>query len=89
MRGLTQMELSELSGVHRRTIQEWERGRISEAKLKNLTAVAEALECAIEDLFEKPANQLPPQCLSDLEACDLREEVNDGCSRSEDQGEAP
>lgn len=49
-KGFSQKALSELSGVHWRTIQEWEGGSFPEAKLKNVVAVARALGCTIDEL---------------------------------------
>lgn len=48
----TLVELSKKSGVHWRTIQDWERGGLARAKLCNLKKVADALGCSIDELIE-------------------------------------
>lgn len=49
--GLSQMELSEKSGIPMRTIQYWEAGHVLEAKVGSLKKVAEVLGCRIDDLL--------------------------------------
>lgn len=49
--GLSQRELSELSGVPRRTIQDWERLGCSQARAGELAKVAEALGVGTESLL--------------------------------------
>ena len=53
-KGLSQRQLSELSGVNMRTIQFYERGalNIDGAKLSTLIQLATVLECDISDLIE-------------------------------------
>lgn len=52
--GLSQSELSKLSGVNVRTIQEYEYGRkiVDSAKLAIITALAEALQVPLYELLE-------------------------------------
>jgi transcriptional regulator with XRE-family HTH domain len=51
---LSQSELSKLSGVNVRTIQEYEYGRkiVDSAKLNIITALAEALQVPLYELLE-------------------------------------
>jgi transcriptional regulator with XRE-family HTH domain len=53
-RGLSQGKLSEISGVNTRMIQYYEQGvkDINKAQGLTLQALANALECKIEDLLE-------------------------------------
>ena len=51
--GLTQRELSELSGVPRRTLQDWEAHGAAKADAGRLARVARALGCAMEELLRK------------------------------------
>ena len=53
-RGLSQGKLSELSGVNYQMIQKYEQGvkDINKAQGLTLQALANALECKIEDLLE-------------------------------------
>lgn len=51
-RRYTLLELSEKSGVHWRTIQDWENGGLARAKLRNLKKVADALGCSVGELIE-------------------------------------
>lgn len=50
--GLTQRKLAELSGVPRRTIQNWEESGFESATVKNAVKVARALGRSIEELLE-------------------------------------
>ncbi len=50
-KGLTQEELSEKSGISRASIALYESNSVSNITVKNLEALACALECGIEDLF--------------------------------------
>lgn len=50
-RDLTQEELSEKSGISRGSIALYESNAVSNITVKNLEALANALECRIEDLF--------------------------------------
>ena len=54
-KGLSQGKLSEISGVNTRMIQYYEQGvkDINKAQGLTLQALANALECSIEDLLEK------------------------------------
>lgn len=51
-KGLTQRQLAELSGVPRRTIQNWEESGFGNATVKNAVRVARALGKSIEELLE-------------------------------------
>lgn len=53
-KGLSQSQLSELSGVNNRMIQHYEQGvkDINKAQGLTLQALAIALDCKIEDLLE-------------------------------------
>ena len=52
--GFSQKELSEISGVPLRTIQQYEQGQknINSAKAETVLRFAKALECSAEDLME-------------------------------------
>lgn len=50
--GLTQRQLAELSGVPRRTIQNWEESGFENAAVKNAVRVARVLGRSIEELLE-------------------------------------
>lgn len=50
-RGLSQSELSRLTGIPVRTISYWETGHTPEAKVKSLKKVADALGCKVDDLL--------------------------------------
>ena len=52
--GFSQKELSEISGVPLRTIQQYEQGQknINSAKAETVLKLAKALECSVEDLME-------------------------------------
>ncbi len=50
--GLTQRRLAELSGVPRRTIQNWEESGFGNATVRNAVKVARALGRSIEELLE-------------------------------------
>lgn len=49
--GLNQNELSELSGVPKRTIQHWEENGVENGTVKNVLKVADALQLFIEQLI--------------------------------------
>lgn len=49
--GLSQSELAARSGVHMRTIQNWERYGVLNAKAGNLKQVADALGCTVDELI--------------------------------------
>lgn len=49
--GLSQQKLAELSGVPRRTIQDWERLRVSPTVVDNLRRLAKVLDCTIDELI--------------------------------------
>ena len=56
--GLTQKELSEITGISKRSIEEWEAQRVEPSAYK-LYNIAQVLKCSIEDLLviddeEKP-----------------------------------
>jgi len=55
-KGLSQSQLSKLSGVPLRTIQQWECGQrdIDGAALERLCDLAIALDCKIYDIIESP-----------------------------------
>ena len=55
--GMSQRELSELSGVPLRTIQQYEQRQksINNAKVAYILMLAKALSCDVEDLIEKVA----------------------------------
>lgn len=53
-KGLTQEQLSELSGVHRVTIARFETGTAS-PNLKTIERLAEALGVQVDDLIDKKA----------------------------------
>ena len=50
---LSQRELAEKSGVNLRTLQEYETGRkqIKKASVSTVLALADSLECSVEDLL--------------------------------------
>ena len=50
--GLTQQQLADISGVPRRTIQNWERTGIENAAVGSVAKVARALGRSIEELLE-------------------------------------
>ena len=52
--GFSQKELSEISGVPLRTIQQYEQGQknINSAKAETVLKLAKVLECSAEDLME-------------------------------------
>lgn len=50
--GLTQQQLAEISGVPRRTIQNWERTGVENAAVGSVVKVARALNRPIEELLE-------------------------------------
>lgn len=49
--GLTQAKLAEMSGVSKRSIEDWESGRRNPRDVYILRKVAAALKCSIEDLI--------------------------------------
>ena len=49
--GMTQEQLSETSGVTRRTIQDWERWGVSPVIAGNLVALADALGCTVDAIL--------------------------------------
>lgn len=49
--GLTQRMLAELSGVPKRTIQDWERFGADRAVLGKIKRVADVLGCKVDDLL--------------------------------------
>ena len=51
-KGLTQRRLAELSGVPRRTIQNWEESGFENATVRNAIRVARVLGKSIEELLE-------------------------------------
>lgn len=53
-KGLSQSQLAKKSGVHLRTLQYYEQGRLSfdRCRIDKICAVALALDCNIEDLME-------------------------------------
>ncbi len=55
---LTQAELSELSGVNLRTLQQYELGAkdINKASVQNVISLAKALNCNLQDILEYPVN---------------------------------
>lgn len=70
--GLSQRQLSELSGVNLRTIQDYESNGgqvIDKANLRTLLNLAKALDCNIKDILE------------DVELVELYEEVENEQSR--------
>lgn len=54
-KGLSQSKLSELAGVNRRTLQDYEQGQkdINGARAITVYNIAQALECTVEDLLHK------------------------------------
>lgn len=52
-KGLSQSKLSELAGVNRRTLQDYEQGQkdINGARAITVYNIAQALECTVEDLL--------------------------------------
>ena len=50
--GLTQRRLAELSGVPRRTIQNWEESGFDNATVKNAVRVSRVLGRSIEELLD-------------------------------------
>ena len=48
---MTQEQLSETSGVPRRTIQDWERWGVSPVIAGNLGALADALGCTVDAIL--------------------------------------
>ena len=50
-RGVSQAELSRMTGIPVRTISHWEMGHVAEAKAKNLKKAADALGCKFDDLM--------------------------------------
>lgn len=57
--GYSQRELAEKSGVNLRTLQQYELGAkdINKASIQNVTALANALGCEIEDIIEYSNNE--------------------------------
>lgn len=49
--GMTQEELSEASGVPRRTIQDWERFGVSPRTASQLIAMSDALGCTVDQIL--------------------------------------
>lgn len=52
---MTQEQLSETSGVPRRTIQDWERWGVSPVIAGNLLALADALGCSVDAILRPEA----------------------------------
>jgi len=52
--GLTQLQLSEKTGIHYRTLQYYEQGQMNfdHAKVDKILSAAIVLNCGIEDLIE-------------------------------------
>ena len=52
--GISQSQLSELSGVNLRTLQDYEQGQksINGARAETVYRIAQALNCKVEDLLE-------------------------------------
>lgn len=57
--GISQSKLSELSGVNLQMIQKYEQGvkDINKAQGETLYKLAQALDCTIEDLLKKEAEE--------------------------------
>jgi len=57
-RQLTQRQLSEVTGVSVRLVQDYEQGRrdINSAEAATVTILASSLGCAVEDLLERRYN---------------------------------
>jgi len=55
-RGMSQVQLAEKSGVHLRTLQYYEQGRLNfdSCKIEKIFAVALALNCDVEDILTDP-----------------------------------
>lgn len=53
-KGLSQSQLAEKSGVHLRTLQYYEQGRLdfNHCKIEKIFSVALALDCDIEDILD-------------------------------------
>ncbi len=51
-RGLTQIQLGALAGIHNITISEWERGHVDGIKLESLNKLATALDVKVSDLID-------------------------------------
>lgn len=51
--GMTQEQLSDASGVPRRTIQDWERWGVSPVVASSLIAIADALGCTVDSLLRQ------------------------------------
>ena len=53
-KGLSQAQLAKMSGIHYRTLQYYEQGRldIGHCKIEKLISVALALDCDIEDIVD-------------------------------------
>jgi transcriptional regulator with XRE-family HTH domain len=47
---LTMLQLAELTGLSRRTLERWRRGTITRARISSLEAVASALGVTVGDL---------------------------------------
>ena len=54
-KGLSQSQLSKLSGVNLQMIQKYEQGvkDINKAQVETIYKLAQALECTVEDLIKK------------------------------------
>lgn len=50
--GLSQQKLADISGVHRRTIQELEKNMTNKDWYRNLAALSKALDCSMDDLLK-------------------------------------
>lgn len=53
--GMTQEQLSDASGVPRRTIQDWERWGVSPAVAGKLIALSDALGCTVDAILKSDA----------------------------------
>lgn len=55
MKGLSQRDLSNLTGISIRTLQSYEQGArdLNKANIETLLALSKALDCKIEDLLKK------------------------------------
>lgn len=54
-KGITQKELSEITGIPKRTLEDWEAARVKTSDVYKLHRIAKALGCEIADLIDLDA----------------------------------
>jgi transcriptional regulator with XRE-family HTH domain len=60
-RGLTQEELARRAGVNKRTIERYDHAEVTNPPVRQLLALAHALECDLDDLIEDAWRPAPPR----------------------------